>query len=334
MNHLLYVNGFSSANPWSFGCSCRRCQDFSTPRANTSISLLSFDEKNRLVHHILFDLGDGVADSLAANPYLKPPHTRLDLICLSHWHPDHTLHINRVSTAVRAARKRLNLDLPERIPIWCRKGSANWLKAMHEFELDRYLELYVSPEAELTGSTLTPIVLRQELGLTIRPISLSHRTADITLDRSQWAPATCGFVIKANTQKGILLWDFDNQNRWLVNPVTPKQKETVQLMEEPDYLFVSTPWWARRNDANGHCSFEEGADIAVRLRPRETILMHISGHEAGEGNGAWGWSDAEWTANARRYFREHEIAGDVRVPFIGETFELQGTAPKQTHKVK
>lgn len=322
MKHILYVNGTSSSQLWSFGCSCRRCQDFSSHRANTSVSLLSFDDQDRLVHHILFDVGDGVADSLVRNHWLRPPATRLDLICLSHWHPDHSLHLNRVSTAVRSARKRLNLDLPERIPIWCREGSAEWLRALHEFELTRYLELHTSSEAELTGSILSPILLPSHLGLSIRPISLSHRTADISVDRSRWAPATCGFVIETVTEKAVLLWDFDNQNRWLVNPVTPEQKATVKLMENADYLFVSTPWWARREDGKGHCSFEEGAEIADRIKSRETLLMHISGHEAGVGKGAWGWSDEEWTANARRYFLEHDIAGDVRVPFIGETFVL------------
>lgn len=322
MKHLLYVNGTSSSQTWTPGCPCRRCRDFSSHRANTSVSLLTFDERDRLIHHVLFDAGDGVVESLARNPYLAFPHTRLDLICLSHWHPDHTLGLNRICTAVRAVRKRHRLDLPFVIPIWCRSGSAAWLEKKNDFEFDRYLYVKESNEYEPSGTLLPPVTLEHEIGVTIEPLTLTHRTADFSVDRTTEVPSTCGFVITTAEKKAILLWDFDDQNQWLFQPGTPTQMKAIRHLQEANYLFISTPWWSKRENGKGHCSFEEGMDIVCNLGPQETFLMHLSGHEMGMDQGAWGWSDAEWTANARQAFRYRGIEGDVKVPQVGETVML------------
>ncbi|MEM8860580.1 MAG: hypothetical protein AAGD96_19830, partial [Chloroflexota bacterium] len=61
MKHKLIVNGADGPLSRQFGCSCTRCE-VEKRQANVSVSLLSFAENGVLLHHVLFDAGEGVTD--------------------------------------------------------------------------------------------------------------------------------------------------------------------------------------------------------------------------------------------------------------------------------
>ena len=90
---------------------------------------LVFDDSGSLEKHVLFDIGSGVTDSLLENTALAL-QPRLDWIVLSHWHSDHTQELVRLTTGWVRSQTRLGLE-PEPVPVWCRSGSATWIKHLY-----------------------------------------------------------------------------------------------------------------------------------------------------------------------------------------------------------
>ena len=104
MRHLLHINGTANAFPREFGCGCARC--LRTDRAvNTSASLITLNDAGKPVHHVLFDVGNGVTESVVRNP-LFASHAPLDLIALTHWHSDHAGELELFVTGVKRANER------------------------------------------------------------------------------------------------------------------------------------------------------------------------------------------------------------------------------------
>ena len=83
MNHFLSINGLDGPLARILGCDCGRCTA-PTRQAHTSASLISQNEAGETVHHLLFDAGLGVGESVVNNPYLPGKNARLDGICLTH----------------------------------------------------------------------------------------------------------------------------------------------------------------------------------------------------------------------------------------------------------
>ncbi|MCA9998663.1 MAG: MBL fold metallo-hydrolase, partial [Anaerolineales bacterium] len=142
MKFLLRVNGMDAPLMRQLGCTCGRCQD-KRRQANVSVSLYGLDEKGETAVHILFDIGGGVADSLYETPYLAGPQARLDWLCLTHWHPDHTLEMNRLLSAHRSVKRRETGHPSGRIPLWCRRATALWLQKEHSFDWQHLLQPHV-----------------------------------------------------------------------------------------------------------------------------------------------------------------------------------------------
>ncbi|MFH1514388.1 MAG: MBL fold metallo-hydrolase, partial [bacterium] len=177
MKHFLTVNGLDHAFLREFGCTCNRCVGQRTA-ANTSVSLVGLDDNgDKMLHHILFDIGMGVVDSLVDSPYLSSNKARLDWLIISHWHPDHTLDVNRLCETWRRTLKRRGKQWKS-IPTWCRTGTAEWLKRNHAFEWNSFLEPQLSGEVSPPGIILASIQL-DIAGVTVTPITVSHCTADI-----------------------------------------------------------------------------------------------------------------------------------------------------------
>lgn len=57
------------------------------------------------------------------------------------------------------------------------------------------------------------------------------------------------------------------------------------------------------------------------LAPRQTLLMHLSGHEDERGDG-FGWLDSEWQTHAQKEWEVHAMPGTVHVLAIGEHISL------------
>ena len=106
MDYSIVVNGIGHAFLQEFGCSCNRCADRNHV-ANTSLSIIARDEKEgSIVWHTLVDCGLGVVTSLCN--FFTPEETRLDWLLFTHWHPDHSLELNRLCETLRRTSRRRN----------------------------------------------------------------------------------------------------------------------------------------------------------------------------------------------------------------------------------
>jgi len=90
----IIVHGIDHAFRREFGCDCDRCNKNESERTNTSVSLAVLDENASVLWHCLVDVGLGVVDDLCKN--FSPSQARVDLLLLTHWHPDHVLNLNSI----------------------------------------------------------------------------------------------------------------------------------------------------------------------------------------------------------------------------------------------
>jgi ribonuclease BN (tRNA processing enzyme) len=335
MRHELVVNGLDNAWIREFGCACARCARTSRV-ANTSISLLSF-EGSSLVHHVLFDVGAGVRDSLSRIEALRL-QSRLDQIVLSHWHSDHTCELAPLSKTWARSRGRNGSDTKP-VPVWARAGSAAWLERLYPQLEKAGLELQHSNEFEPIGTLLKPITLELP-DVTLTPVTLSHHTADIHPDGSDnpW-PCCSGFVLemhalKQPSLKVAFLWDTDVSNTWLEHP-NSAQRAAFEKLRHADHVFFDCNTWEYTHNSEGkpasHISFGMVQRFAAALEPKHSWLVHISGHEdIGDG---FGWDDATWQREAQRIWRERKLPGQVRVPLIGEVIRLKTQSISSTSEL-
>ena len=320
MKFELVVNGLDNAFIKEFGCDCERCTR-QARAANTSISLLVFEDSGSLEKHVLFDVGSGITDSLLENTALAL-QPRLDWIVLSHWHSDHTQELVRLTTGWVRSQTRLGFE-PEPVPVWRRSGSATWIKHLYPHLRASQLELRASNETESVGVLLEPVPLNIE-GLRVTPVTTSHFTADFdTLGNFQ--PCCSGFVLETAEFKVVLLWDLDATNLWLSNPA-PHQIPTLELLRGADHVFMDCNTWAYDHNAAGqpasHVSFSMVKEFARSLEPKNTWLVHLSGHEDQVGSG-FGWDDTRWELEAQKAWRLEQLPGVVRVPRIGEVIQFR-----------
>jgi ribonuclease BN (tRNA processing enzyme) len=318
MGHILRVNGLDGTLLRQFGCECLRCHAPGL-QANTSMSLISL-EGDDTVHHLLFDIGHGVVDSLNASQHLQGAAARLDGLILTHWHPDHTAELNRLVVANYGNRKRRGRDLSP-VPLYCRAATHDWLRREHGFLTANYLEPRLNDEPDPPGSVLRPLPIDLP-GVTITPVSVSHYTADQGANDAGTRYASAAYVIETDRSKAVLLWDIDSENEWLANPERATEVEAVALLRDADLLFIDTTFWGRKLKRATHPSFGNVRRYARTLRPRQTLLMHLSGHLDQPGNPGWGWTNERWTAEARAAWAADGLAGDVRAPHTGECFAL------------
>jgi phosphoribosyl 1,2-cyclic phosphodiesterase len=320
MRFELVVNGLDNAFIKEFGCDCERCSR-QTRAANTSVSLLAFDGSGSLERHVLFDIGSGVTESLLQNAALTL-QPRLDMIVLSHWHTDHTQEIHRLTTTWLRSRQRLGIE-PTPVPVWCRSGNVPWIRHLYPNLKATQLELRPSDEFEDVGVLLKPIDLKLE-GLRVTPVTTSHFTADIDASGNH-QPCCAGFVLEYENFKVVFLWDLDATNLWLSNPA-PHQLPTLELLHGADHVFMDCNTWAYDHNAAGqaasHVSFSMVKAFARSLKPKNTWLVHISGHEDRIGSG-FGWDDTRWELEAQKAWKLDKLPGDVRVPHLGEVISLE-----------
>jgi ribonuclease BN (tRNA processing enzyme) len=322
MNHRLIVNGLDAAFLQEFGCDCPRCTRQERV-ANTSLSLVSLDDDGETVSHILFDVGMNVADSLLASPYLVGPKARLDRIILTHWHPDHVLDLNRLCESWFLTLRRRGQP-KQKVPLWCRSGTGEWLQKNQSYEWGQLLEPHLSGEYEPPGVRLDPIPLGLA-GVRVTPVTISHMGADIHPDNPK-EPLNCcaGYVVETEATKAVLLWDIDNQNTWIEQPA-PHQREAVRCLFGADHLFIDcTSWDAEVVNGKqvGHISLMTVRRYVRALLPKETLLIHLSGHTDWPGNPGFGWPDWKWEQEAKRLWAEQELPGVVRIPRMGEEFKI------------
>ena len=306
MKHLLAINGLDGPLARILGCDCGRCMNL-TRQAHTSASLISFNDEGETVHHVLFDVGLGVVESLLANPYLQGSKARLDWLCLTHWHPDHTAGMNQLVISRHINSKRSGLNLPS-LPVWCRPGTAEWLQQHHDFEFS-LCNLHTTGDNEPPGTLLAPLPIPLP-DVTITPVTVAHLNADHGVDGRRPRYCCAAFIIETAAKKAILLWDIDSSNEWLIRPQTPEQETAVAHLSHADYLFVDTAFWqAKPNKITSHPSFTNVQRYAANLQPCLTLLVHLSGHPDGRGNAGWGWENGRWQTEAQQVWQAKKLPG-------------------------
>lgn len=321
LNYFLIVNGMDAPMLRQFGCWCDRCAA-ERRQANVSVSLVGLDDAGKTAVHVLFDVGAGVVNSLNQHPYFKGENARLDWLCLTHWHPDHVQEINRLLVSRHLVTRRRTGQVPDKVPLWCRRGTALWLQREHSYEWNNLIVPHVPDENEPFGTLLAPVPVDAP-GLIITPVTTSHHTADNhPNDRTQTVYSCAGFIVETAVSKAALLWDLDSGNDWLVNPTNEHEKTAVAKLQHADHLFVDTSFWYAKPRRTTHPSFEKVCHIARSLQARQTMLMHLSGHPDEPGRGAWGWTNGRWQQEAQRAWQQQALPGVVVIPEIGDEFGL------------
>lgn len=323
MNYSLHINGLDNAFPREFGCDCRRCMR-PERAANTSMSLIGTQDDDRITaFHALIDCGFGISESLAGNLLLRGDRARLDWLLFTHWHSDHSAELNRICAGWMRTCVRRGQPF-NRINAWCREGSAQWLA--HDFggAWRMFIEPHIAPSFNDAGVVLAPVPITAP-DLTITPITLHHSSADVAQDDvKRRQPACAGFVIQTQQRKAVLFWDMDNTNTWITAPQNDAHVAAIQLARGADVLCLDCNTWRFKGTSEkpaSHASFHAHVQNIRALAPRQTLLMHLSGHEDDRGDG-FGWLDAEWQAHAQAEWQVQGLPGNVRVPCIGERIAL------------
>ena len=320
LRYELQVNGLDNAYIRQFGCTCPRCTSLDRA-ANTSVSLIALDG-DIVRHHVLFDAGTGVTDSLirhvnlAANP-------RLDAVVLTHWHSDHTSELMRLGASFSRANRRLG-RAGSSVPVYCRTGSADWLARSYPHLNNAGLSVSSFGANESKGQLLEPLP-KLIPDVTITPITTTHSTADISaVNPNEMRQCCCGYLLELPDYRVALLWDLDATNTWLESPA-PHQAATIERLRGLDHVFFDCNTWHNSSDASGnpasHASFTLLKNFARQLEPRCTWLVHLSGHEDDVGSG-FGWLNHQWQDHAQRAWLQEQLPGTVRVPQIGELVPL------------
>ncbi len=113
---------------------------------------------------------------------------------------------------------------------------------------------------------------------------------------------------------------MDNTNTWITEPSSDAHHAALALARDADVLCLDCNTWRYAGNPTdkpaSHASFFTQLQNVRALRPRETLLVHLSGHEDAPDDG-YGWLDHEWQLHARTVWADQKLPGTVRVPGIG-----------------
>jgi L-ascorbate metabolism protein UlaG (beta-lactamase superfamily) len=196
-----------------------------------------------------------------------------------------------------------------------------WLERQQPNAL-RVFEVISSLEFLSAGALLEPMALGLP-DLTVTPIALAHASADLFPPHTEERLSCCaGFILETNGQKTALLWDLDATNTWLEQG----RGAAHDALFACHNLLIDSNTWSYQQQPNGlpatHACFALVKRFAKVLKPNNTFLMHLSGHEDAIGDG-FGWSDAIWQLEAQKAWLEAGLHGQVFVPHIGQRIALE-----------
>jgi len=285
-------------------------------RANTSISLLVPDPAcpERVGSHLLLDCGFGVAESLTA--VAIPGSERIAAVLLTHWHSDHVAGERLIGEGVR--RTLGHAFAP--IPLFGHPYTLERVQAAFSRDMERLYDIQPSEPG-------FPINIGE---FTILPVQVQHHDNQ-------------GCVIylvthRASGTRMIFAWDLDTPQTQLPDGVTcnldvfadPALHGADLLLLECNTWQVSRRWERFRWHTTGHSCFLAGWSYVEACRPRRLGLVHLSGHEDGDGSPGHGWTDDEWIDAAWRHAAAHPVGGrQVEVLRLLQGTVLHPAAPDE-----
>lgn len=320
---VLRFNGVCHAYLREFGCRhCPQCSP-DKPRANTSASLLILRRtpyRWQLCHHLLFDCGSGVTDSLIGAGVDVVHH-----LFVSHCHFDHFLEVERLTSGQRRS------EGPHPVSLYCtqetwEKGphaSYPWLKATHRPV--RFFE----PVGLFQPGTGEPIADGLGVHLRITPVPVWHGPS---------APGATIWVIEfgdpATTtyHKLIFAWDMlhliprypeedsDGDYTGPVHESASLDERHASLLTHADELFIDANT-CETYPAARHTSILAALRCHIpRFRPARTWFVHYSGHEDPGGP----LSDEHLQAQLDRQTAIHHLrAGSLQLARHGMTLRWE-----------
>jgi hypothetical protein len=294
------MNGVGAAFLRELGCHpCPQCSA-AKPRANTSASLLVFERhgsRPRLRHHLLFDCGAGVVDSLIDHGVAE-----VHQLLLSHRHPDHNLDLDRLVNCLRRS------GAPTPFDCYCTPGTWRdgpqalfpWLPLRHRPVTPG------QPVSLFRGGPGDNPLGELGIGLRVTPVAVWH--GPTALDAVIWV-VEFGSRDDGSYRKVVLAWDLlhlipayrgeDRDTRYTGPCVAGDELtgEHAGLLRGADELFLEGTSCLPRPDS-GHTSASAALRFYVPvLRPRRTWLVHYSGHSDPWGplsdDDLQGWLDRE-----------------------------------------
>lgn len=306
------INGIGHAFSREIGCDCERCQtikfamtkptgkleefsgwDDPPCRAHTSASILipDIEKPDEVKNHILIDVGSGVIDSLVSSKLKGLDRVRGVLI--SHWHPDHVLGLNQLCESLKRSAKRKGLNFTK-IPVYCTLKTYDVLRDKYPYELKTALCFHEI----LPG---VPFKVNETPPITFIALEVAHGKAE----------GSVIYMANIEKRKVVFGWDIDEPNA--ERPSDKKKnidiiRDNLSILECPDLLLMSANTW--KATGTGHTSFLNACEYidVIKAEKTKTFLVHLSGHEDGEGNQGYGWSDSEWASQVREQVREYEVS--------------------------
>jgi len=284
MNITFRMNGVGNAFLRELGCECQQCS-IEKPRANTSASLI-VHEDNKILFHALFDCGTGTVDSLIKNNLNK-----VDCIFNTHNHLDHISDLDRLLNSLR----RRNKENFIKIPFYCTKGTwDSGISSIYPWLESLVIHKNINKEL-LICSSIEPFQ-NNDLKLKVTPIPVYH---------GKFAIEPVIFVIEFCTNKAykiILCWDFLNLVKSYLNKDNYDNKfnsENPDVKIDPenilfndkhiligaDELFLAGNTISNE-PSTGHASIKAGFELIKTIKPKQTWIVHYSGHEDKDENRA------------------------------------------------
>ena len=303
-NIWIRINGIGHAFSRELGCDCDRCREvifkmtepsgrleefpgWQDPpwRVHTSASILIPDEKDNVKNHILIDIGAGVVDSLVCSKLSGLED--IQGILISHWHPDHVLGLNQLCESLRRSVRRKGTKFI-RPTVYCTLKTYKSLQDKgFSFEFDHRLCFHqILPEIPFKVYTTPPV--------TVTALEVAHGDVE----------GAVIYIAEIGSKKVVFGWDIDVPTATL-----PKSKITNEsiirshqgnLLKDVDILLISANTWEAdmtTGKETGHTSYNRVLDYIGLINPQNVYLVHLSGHEDGENNNGYGWTDSKWERN-------------------------------------
>lgn len=260
-------------------------------RAHTSASILIPDEKGNVLSHILIDAGAGVVDSLVASR-LKGLEN-LEGVLISHWHPDHVLGLNQLLESLKRHRTAFN-----GVPVYCTPETYEWLinKQGQKYEFSH--GLHHQPICHNRKKETFTVGKTSPFPLKITALRVAHGGIE----------GAVIYVAEIGKKKVVFGWDLDVPEA--KRPLDGKKnidviRENLDLLFGADLLLMEANTWktvvGRNGKPTGHTSYFHARDYILAIEPKRVYLVHLSGHEDGEGLGGYGWTDSDWEAAVRKH---------------------------------